>query len=112
MEVDTNISQWQGSGAGQAIEDVMILDTLFKEIKEASQILTALKAFDEIRQSRSQRIVASSVETGRIMCGRELEIGLDPQKMREAMGPRWDIIFSLDMKDHKREALLRLKENL
>ena len=99
------MTPWQGSGAGQAIEDAMILDTLLKEVKEPCQLDAAFKAYDAVRRPRSQRVVASSKITGRIMCGREPRIGLDPQKIREALALRWGFIMSLDMKDHKTEAL-------
>jgi salicylate hydroxylase len=83
----------------------MILDALLKEVKVSRQLDAVFKAYDAVRRPRSQRVVASSKITGQILCGREPGIGLDPQKIREALAPRWGFIMSLDMKDHKRDAL-------
>ena len=99
------MTPWQGSGAGQAVEDAMILDTLLAAVKEPHQLEAAFRAYDKIRRPRSQRVVASSNLTGRLMCGRGVGVGLDPEKLREALGPRWDFIHNLDVKEHKQEAL-------
>jgi salicylate hydroxylase len=96
---------WQGSGAGQAIEDVMILETLLGEVKDILQLTAAFRAYDQVRRPRAQRIVKSSKETGIIMCGRGVDTGLDVDRFRDALPQRWHFIYALDVKDHKREAL-------
>ncbi|KAB8290715.1 hypothetical protein EYC80_008354 [Monilinia laxa] len=63
------MTPWQGSGAGQAIEDSLILSTLLARITRASQLPSAFAAYDAICRPRSQRVVASSVVTGKLMCG-------------------------------------------
>jgi len=65
------MTPWQGSGAGQSIEDAMILDALIKEVKEPHQLGRAFKVYDEVRRPRSHRVVASSKTTGLISCGRQ-----------------------------------------
>jgi salicylate hydroxylase len=102
------MTPWQGSGAGQSIEDAMILDALIKEVKEPHQLDRAFKVYDEIRRLRSQNVVASSKITGRISCGSQPDVGFDPDKIRAALAPRWDFIKCLDVKDYKRVALSRL----
>jgi salicylate hydroxylase len=42
------MTPWQGSGAGQAIEDAMILETLLKQAKSSIQLLAALNAYDHV----------------------------------------------------------------
>jgi len=77
-----------GSGAGQAIEDAMVLETLLAVATSPQQITAAFQAYDEVRRPRSQRIVESSTVTGRIECGRGLGVGLDLAKLREALSTR------------------------
>lgn len=83
-----SMSPWQGSGAGQAIEDAMILSALFEQVKDPRQITPALLAYDQVRRPRSQKVVHSSAVTGLILCGRDPEIALDIDKMRELLPGR------------------------
>ena len=104
------MTPWQGSGAGQAIEDSMILDALFSEVKDVSEIAAAFKAYDAVRRPRSQQVVESSAGTAKILCGKEPGVGLDPDKIREATGPRWGFISALNYKEHKKDALSRFAD--
>lgn len=103
------MTPWQGSGAGQAIEDAMVLDTLLSAVKGPAQLEAALVAYDRVRRPRTQQIVASSSVTGRIMSGMDTEAGLDPDKLRVALGSRWGFILDFDLKKHKEEALAAMK---
>lgn len=97
---------WQGSGAGLAIEDAMVLGTLFANIASPSEISAAFKAYDLIRRPRCQQVIDSSRETGRILCG---QVDLRAEELMKLLAPRWNFIFGLDMESHKREALEALK---
>ncbi|TVY43694.1 6-methylsalicylic acid decarboxylase [Lachnellula occidentalis] len=99
------MTPYHGAGAGQAIEDVMILETLLGEVTEPSQLDAAVKAYDEVRRPRAQRVVQSSNSTGRIMCGKGPDVGLDVDKLRAALGPRWAFLHEFDQKEHKKRAL-------
>ncbi|KAI0104450.1 salicylate hydroxylase [Daldinia grandis] len=98
---------WQGSGAGLAIEDAMILGTLFANISSPSEISAAFEAYDLLRRPRCQRVIDSSRETGQILCG---QVDLHADKLRGLLAPRWNFIFELDMESHKREALEKLRD--
>lgn len=50
---------WQGSGAGLAIEDAVVLAGLLKNVTSRQDIVPALRAFDEIRRPRCQRVPKS-----------------------------------------------------
>ncbi|MCJ1356784.1 MAG: hypothetical protein MMC33_006780 [Icmadophila ericetorum] len=104
------LTPWQGSGAGQAIEDAMILETLLATVKNPEQLGPALKVYDEVRRTRTQRIAESSRLSGRIMCGKGDGVGLDPDKLREALAKRWEFIHEFDLKKHKEEALALLNQ--
>lgn len=60
---------WQGSGGGMSIEDSFILSTLLDHARTPVEAVAALKAYDQVRRPRTQRIVESSRETGDMLIG-------------------------------------------
>ncbi|KAI0555864.1 salicylate hydroxylase [Xylaria curta] len=96
---------WQGSGAGLAIEDAMVLAALLAHVHSANEIEAAFQAFSDVRQPRCQKVIDSSRETGIIFCGRHPAAGLDPERLNEALMTRWQHIHGLDHDTHKSEAL-------
>ncbi|KAF7521367.1 hypothetical protein G7054_g12458 [Neopestalotiopsis clavispora] len=103
---------WQGAGAGQAIEDAMILGHLLSHVTSKDQVNAAFEAYNTVRQPRCQQVIDSSRGTGLIFCGQNSEIGLDPAKLRSLVPPRWGFIMALDMEAHKQDALNKMKEIL
>ncbi|KAI1642337.1 salicylate hydroxylase [Daldinia loculata] len=95
------------SGAGLAIEDAMVLGTLFANISSPSDINAAFEAYDLLRRPRCQRVIDSSRETGQILCG---QVDLHANELRGLLAPRWNFIFELDMESHKREAVDKLRD--
>lgn len=102
-------SPWQGAGAGQAFEDAMILGTLLGETWLPSEIARAFQAYDAVRRVRGQRVIDSSRGTGLIFCGQDPDAGLDPNKIRGILAPRWNFIAGFDLAAHKEEALAKMK---
>ncbi|KAI0380886.1 FAD/NAD(P)-binding domain-containing protein [Hypomontagnella monticulosa] len=74
-----------GNGAAQAIEDAAILSRLFSHVESKGQIDAALRAFDEIRRPRSQKVVDITRQFGRFYSQDEEERDIDSMKkqMRE-----------------------------
>ncbi|KAI1097693.1 FAD/NAD(P)-binding domain-containing protein [Jackrogersella minutella] len=103
---------WQGSGGGMSIEDSLILSTLLGHAKTPAEGLTALKIYDHIRRPRTQRIVESSRLTGLMLTGRGEEIGLDLEKLREKLLPRWDFILDFDNEKHRNDAVEMMEKEL
>ncbi|KJZ69353.1 hypothetical protein HIM_11254 [Hirsutella minnesotensis 3608] len=101
---------WQGAGAGLAFEDAVMLKTLLAQVSRPQDVGAAFKVFDEIRRPRCQRVIDSSRDVGNIFCGRDAEVGLDADKMRDTLLPRWGFIMALDLEEHKRDGVERLKE--
>ncbi|KAF2451243.1 FAD/NAD(P)-binding domain-containing protein [Karstenula rhodostoma CBS 690.94] len=99
------MTSWQGSGAAQALEDAMILDTLLGQVKYVSDIPAVVRAYNHVRRCRTQRIVHSSAETGLIMCGRGTDTGLDIGKVQQLLPGQWHFIYDHDHAKHKQAAL-------
>ena len=103
---------WQGAGAGMALEDAVILSTLFGAVENSAQIEAVLKAYDAVRRPRTQRIAESSRKSGRILTGIEAGIGLDPDKMKQPIHDLWDYILNFDLEEHRRISLETLESIL
>ncbi len=78
-------SPWQGAGAGQALEDAMILGELFANIQSPEDINAAFSAYDMMRRPRCQQVIDSSRGTGAICCGQH-EAGLRPSQTESGSG--------------------------
>lgn len=85
-------SPWQGAGTALALEDSVILGTLLEATQSREDIAAAFEAFDPVRRPRCNRVVESSQRTGEISCGRDEELDLSPEKLRDALMPRWAFI--------------------
>lgn len=103
---------WQGSGGGMTIEDSLILSSLLGRASSPAEAIIALKVYDQLRRPRTQRIVESSRETGKILAGRGFETGLDLEKLRDKLLPRWDFIIDFDNEKHRDEALELMEAEL
>ncbi|PLB46209.1 salicylate hydroxylase [Aspergillus steynii IBT 23096] len=103
---------WQASGGGMSIEDTLILSALLGRAKSVSDARTALGVYDKVRRPRTQRIVESSRGTGQIALGLNEEFGLDYEKMKANMLPRWGFIVGFDNEKHRDEALELLAREL
>ncbi|KAI1778548.1 salicylate hydroxylase [Hypoxylon cercidicola] len=103
---------WQGSGAGLAIEDAMVLGKLLGAVTSAGEISAAMEAFSDVRRPRCQRVIDSSRGTARILCGKHPEAGLDPDRLKETLMPRWNHIYGIDHEKHESDALQKFEQIL
>jgi salicylate hydroxylase len=106
------MTPWQGSGAATALEDAVILGTLFKQIKSPDEVEQVLNTYDAVCRPRSQRIAESSRQTGLILSGIADDIGLDPVKMHDALRYRWSFIHDFDLDEHIASAKASLRSTL
>lgn len=105
---------WQASGGGMSVEDSFILSSLLGHAKTTKEAVSALKAYDEVRRARTQRIVESSRGTGEIMTGRGGETKMPVDQVKEKLMHRWDFILGINLEKHRDEAFAimdRLSEN-
>lgn len=94
----------QGAGAGQAIEDAFILSNLLGQAASVSDIKRVFKAYDAVRRPRSQLVVTTSKEAGRLYEMEHDEVGTDLDKARENLLTRCNWIWENDVKEQLREA--------
>ena len=103
---------YQGQGAGQAIEDALVLSTLFSHVSHPGMIQNAFLAYDQVRRVRTQRIVSTSRDSGQLDGMRAEGVGEDIEKMRALLGRRMHWIWNRDLVEQNREAVRLLEESL
>ncbi|KAI2630915.1 FAD/NAD(P)-binding domain-containing protein [Hypoxylon sp. NC1633] len=106
------VSPYQGAGGGLAVEDALILGHLLSRISSAGEIEAVFKAFDAVRRPRCQRVVDTSRATGRLLSGRNSQVGVDPKAMADELDVLFGHIDALDLEVHKQEALDELRKQL
>ncbi|KAK8080942.1 hypothetical protein PG997_008760, partial [Apiospora hydei] len=100
---------WQGHGAGLVVEDAFILGHLLGNISSIGEINAAFRAFDVIRRPRCQRIIDAGRETGLLFCGQDEAVGLNPERLNEALGRTFAHVGGLELEPHKEEALEKMR---
>lgn len=89
----------------------MILGSLLSEISSSAEIGAAFRALDAVRRPRAQRIIDSSRETGQIMCGQNIDVGLNKDKIKQAVASKWSFILGLDMARHREDAVRQMRQD-
>ncbi|KAI1865420.1 uncharacterized protein JN550_008468 [Neoarthrinium moseri] len=69
-----------GQGAAQAIEDAAVLTGIFLKVSSIVEVEEALRAFDEIRRPRSQKIVDITRRFGRLYTQEPEEIQVEEMR--------------------------------
>ena len=103
---------FQGQGAGQAIEDALVLETLLGRMRDAKHIPNAFAAYDQVRKARSQRVVTTSREAGLLYGMMAKGVGGDLEKIRQKTQARKNWIWNRDMGKQNAEAIALFEESL
>ena len=103
---------FQGQGAGQAIEDALVLETLLGRVQDPKHIPNAFAAFDQVRKARSQRVVTTSREAGLLFGMRAKGVGDNLEKIKEKVETRMNWIWNRDMEKQNAEAIALYEESL
>ena len=98
----------QASGAGQCIEDSLMLSHLLGKVRDAKDLPAAFEVYDSIRRPRAQKVVQTSQECGQIYGMIHPEIGDDMVKIAENLNERFLWIWEHDLKNDLRMADERL----
>jgi len=111
----------QAAGAGQGLEDALILSGVLKRAyatlpqlaapAETSRALqAAFEAYDAIRRPRAQRQVDTSVECGLVYNLSHPGIGDDMQKTVDDLNRRFDWLWNHDLDRDVEDAVRRFDE--
>lgn len=103
---------FQGQGAGQAIEDALVLETLLGRVRDAKYVPNAFAAYDQVRKARSQRVVTTSREAGLLNGMMAKGVGDDLEKIREKLATRTNWIWNRDLGKQNAEAIALFEESL
>ncbi|KAL8929287.1 MAG: hypothetical protein Q9208_001370 [Pyrenodesmia sp. 3 TL-2023] len=95
----------QGAGAGQALEDALVLSELLADdrIRFAHDVPRAFHAYDVVRRPRSQRVVTTSREAGELYNFQSSE-GNNLEAVRNNLLGRYRWIWEHDMMDQLEQA--------
>jgi len=92
-----------GAGAGQAIEDALVMSRVMAQVYDGGEITRAFAAFDEVRRPRSQRQVQVSYESGLLYDLQLPGIMDDWDKVREKLATKQQFIWEHDLEADVRE---------
>jgi salicylate hydroxylase len=91
----------QGAGAGMCIEDAWILCQVLSQCRSKDNIAKAFRAYDAVRRPRSQKMVETSREAGKMWDFEGENIGDDLEKLERnavtRMGWIWDHEIARDL---------------
>ncbi|KIM96210.1 hypothetical protein OIDMADRAFT_132800 [Oidiodendron maius Zn] len=100
----------QASGAGQCLEDSLVLSILLGLVQDSSHIQAAFQAYDEIRRPRAQEVVRTSQEAGLIYTYQDPVIGSDIHKVAENLNKRFLWIWEHDLEADVNTGVSRFHE--
>lgn len=100
-----------GAGAGQAIEDALIMSRLMAHVHESADITRAFTAFDTVRRPRTQEHVQRSWESGQLYELQDPEAGEDWEKVKSLLDQKMAWYWKRDLKADVAEAEKVYAEN-
>ncbi|KAK4553795.1 hypothetical protein LTR86_008970 [Recurvomyces mirabilis] len=112
---------FQAAGAGQGVEDALILSNVLAAMKDSgeqgmasqSHIQAALDAYDSIRRPRAQKQLEQSAEVARMIHFQDPETGSDMSKiLAKLQNGRLDWLWFHDMEGEVQDALARMQDFL
>jgi salicylate hydroxylase len=102
----------QGSGAGMCIEDVYVLSELLSNCCYREELATAFGAYDAVRRPRSQSLVTTSKEAGKLWEFEGEGVGDDLEALRSNALSRMDWIWDHEIVDDLDTARRIMREGL
>ncbi len=87
----------QAAGAGQGLEDALILSRVLGMVRSKDQFGAALEVYDEIRRPRAQSVVRQSAEVGLAYYLIDPKFGEDLVKITEEANHRLPLLWWHDL---------------
>lgn len=97
-------SPGQAAGAGQGLEDAVVLSHLLSLVSSAEQVSSAFDVYDSIRRQRAQKVVQTSQEAGEMYLWNLPEIGKDMHKIVDNANDRLHWIWQHDLRKDTEQA--------
>jgi salicylate hydroxylase len=94
----------QAAGAGQGLEDALILSKLLSLLESPSQVEVAFQIYDSIRRPRAQRVVKESLDVGIAYFLKDPKFGDDLQKITDDANARLPGIWWYDLEGDLKKA--------
>lgn len=94
----------QAAGAGQGLEDALILSKLFGIVHSSAQLAVALRVYNVIRRPRAQGVVQASREVGLEYFLEHPKFGSDLQKITDDANRRLPELWWYDLEGDVRKA--------
>lgn len=106
------MTNFQQLGPSQQIEDAMILGTLLRLAHSRTDLEAALKAYDTVRRPRAQWVSDHGKRLGYLWMGLDEGVGLDVEKLRDALLKWKEDSEAFDLVKHRDEAIRIMKEGV
>jgi salicylate hydroxylase len=100
----------QGSGAGMAIEDALVLSQLLGQVQEKTDLQKAFKAYDAVRRPRTQKLVSTSRDAGCLYEFQKESVRDDVEALRNNLEGRMRWVWDIDLEEHLQEAMRIYRE--
>lgn len=94
----------QAAGAGQCIEDAVVLARLIALVRTTRELPNAFAAYDAVRRPRAQKIVETSQEVGQLYTFTHPKYGSDLTAIVEDMRSRFNWIWEHDLEEDVKKA--------
>ncbi|KAJ6438102.1 FAD/NAD(P)-binding domain-containing protein [Purpureocillium lavendulum] len=98
----------QASGAGQCIEDALVLSHVLGRVGDAKHLPLAFQVYDAVRRPRAQKVVRTSQEAGEMYAWLHPDMGDDMVKITENFNKRYLWIWEHDLINDLRVAESKL----
>ncbi|PYH99091.1 mannitol 1-phosphate dehydrogenase [Aspergillus ellipticus CBS 707.79] len=87
----------QASGAGQCLEDALVLSSVLGLARDRAEITNAFKVYDDIRRPRAQAVVTSSQDAGQLYTFTHPHLGEDMDRIVDNLNQRFLWIWEHDL---------------
>ncbi|GKZ18479.1 hypothetical protein AbraIFM66951_003357 [Aspergillus brasiliensis] len=87
----------QASGAGQCLEDALLMSHILGLVEDASEIPQAFQVYDNIRRPRAQAVVTTSQDCGKLYTFTHPELATDMSKIVANLNRRFLWIWEHDL---------------
>ena len=99
----------QGAGAGMALEDAFLMGGLLGEANTEKGIEVAFKKFDAVRRPRTQKLVTTSREAGKLYDLEGEKVGDNLEKLSQSLSQRMQWVWEEDLQAELEEARKALR---